>query len=864
LRKFFLILLTGIFLAGCGSSLKNSWKNFTAYYNTFYNARESFKSGLKKVEDQLVGIDPSEPVRIHPPPNKAGYDDFQNAIDKGARVLRKFPESKWVDDAILLIGKSNYYRQEFYSALQKFEELMNAGSSPKMISLSIIWKSRTQLDLKQYTAGISYAESELEQYPAKWPRKYRGEIQALAGQHHAMLDNWGEAVDYLFDATANIEEKSLLSRTYFLLGQVLERQGRYGEAFNAFREVENKFPDFEYLYWSQFKQADIARKANRFDLALDIFQTLRNDDKNLDRRGELLFEIARTHEMMGDHKQAEKMFKTLLYGTESQQPRALKADIYFRLGKIYSGQYNKYQVAAAYFDSSSAIKSSSISANDLENPNELADTYGEYTALRKSINRADSLLKLGSLSEQELDSALTAIRMQKQQELEEDKGEQSRIIANTEIAGEEGVGTPDIPTRFGYLNYQNAELVSQYKTQFRLQWGDRPLVDNWRRAEEIRGRERQVDFEGTENTESANDLERTELIVALNLEEIPRTAEQKNQLRAEKANAQYNLGNLLFLNLNRPDSARYYFHKVLKNDVARELHPPAMYSLFEIFSTDNNSDSLRYWGNMIREKYPETRYARRVEMRLNNTSEAAFEKDTTKKLLDQYYRHLEDTTTRKPLKLRKLALKNRSSDMAPHIFYQSIEAYIEQAKNSSSFVDSTFKYSLSDDASDTSRSDSVISSTALEHQLQFSGAAWDSVRFAIQQFDTTFPNATQQKRVAKLRKLLEEQQLKSEENKTCKDLRISLSVDPSMESFLSHVAYPRKLQNMSLSGNVTYSFVVTKEGKVVSYELISQNTSLGIEEAFEEAFEEHLQFAPLNAENIPEEVTCQVSFPIRR
>jgi hypothetical protein len=57
---------------------------------------------------------------------------------------------------------------------------------------------------------------------------------------------------------------------------------------------------------------------------------------------------------------------------------------------------------------------------------------------------------------------------------------------------------------------------------------------------------------------------------------------------------------------------------------------------------------------------------------------------------------------------------------------------------------------------------------------------------------------------------------------------------------------------------------VTKKGKVVSYELISQNTSLGIEEAFEEAFEEHLQFAPLKAENIPEEVTCQVAFPIRR
>jgi len=864
LRKFLLILLTGIFLVGCGSSLKSSWNNFTAYYNTFYNARESFKSGLKKIKNQPVTIDPSSPVRIHAAPNKAGYNDFQNAIDKGAQVLRKFPESKWVDDAILLIGKSNYYRQEFYPALQKFEELINAGSSPEMISRAIIWKSRTQLDLKQYTAGASFVESELEQYPAKWPRKYRGAIQALAGQHHVMLENFEEAVGYLFDATANIQEKPLLGRTYFLLGQVLELQERYGEAFNAFREVENNFQDFEYLYWTQFKQADIARKAKRFDLALDIFQTLRNDDKNLDRRGRLLFEIARTYNMMGEAGQAEKMFKNLLYGTESQQPRALKADIYFQLGKIYSDQYDQYQVAAAYFDSSSTINNSSPSGSDSVSPAELADTYGEYTELQNLITRADSLLRLGFLSEQELDSALTAIRVQKQRELEEDEGEESTVITNTEVTGEENAGTSEIPTRYGYLNYKNAQLVSQYKTQFRLRWGDRPLVDNWRRAEAIRGAERQEDFEVTDNSQAANSLENTESVVELNLEEIPRTTEQKNKLRTEKANAQYELGNLLFLKLNMPDSARHYFHRVLKNDIAQKLHPPAMYSLFEIFSTKDNTDSLQYWGKTIQEKYSDTRYARRAKIRMGDVSEDAFEQDTTTKLLDQYYRHLEDTTSHKPLRLRKLALNNRSSDLAPYIFYQSIEAYIERAKNDTAFVDSSQNRSLMDSLSHKSGIDSVKTSAILERQLEFSGASWDSVRFAIQQFDTTFPNAQQQQRVDKLKKLLEEQKMESQESSTCKRLGISLSVDPSMKSFLSQVSYPKKLEGTSLSGKVIYSFAVTKEGEVKSYELISEKTSLGIEEAFEEAFDEHLQFAPLEVEQAPDEITCRVSFPIQR
>jgi len=85
-----------------------------------------------------------------------------------------------------------------------------------------------------------------------------------------------------------------------------------------------------------------------------------------------------------------------------------------------------------------------------------------------------------------------------------------------------------------------------------------------------------------------------------------------------------------------------------------------------------------------------------------------------------------------------------------------------------------------------------------------------------------------------------------------------------MKSFLSQVIYPEKLAGRSLSGKLVYSFVVTKEGEVKSYKLISQNTALGLEEAFEKAFDEHLQFAPLETDQTTDEITCRVSFPIKR
>ncbi|MEL7834008.1 tetratricopeptide repeat protein [Fodinibius sp. Rm-B-1B1-1] len=858
MRKLFLILFASVFLAGCGSSLKNSWNNFTTYYNTFYNAKEYYRSGLKKVKEQPVNIDPEHPVRIHPSPNQAGYNDFQDAIDKGARVLRKFPESKWVDDAILLIGKSYYYRQEFYPALQKFEELRNAATSPKVLSQAIIWKGRTQLDLKQYTAGISYLESELEETPSDWPQAFLGEIQTVAAQHHAYAQNWEEATNLLYNATSVISDKPLLGRTYFLLGQVLERQERYGEAYSAFLEVENNFPNFEYLYWAQFKKADIARKAERYEVAENIYQAMLRDDKNQARRGRILFEIARIYEMTNRLNKAELQLKDLLHGSERiQQDRELTADIYFRLGKIYGNHYDNYELAAAYFDSSSSLKTTV--QEEGENAEELADVYGDYTRLQTSINRADSLLKLGTMSKQQLDSALVKIRVQKQQQLEDEDEEGDTAIRNQQT--DDIISAVDPSSEYGYLNFKDAELVAQAKAQFRARWGDRPLVDNWRRVQAIRVADR-VGGQGAANSNESNSEDQTpEASVSMNLEDIPKTEQERELLLLQKVEAQYRLGNLLFLNLNMADSARYYFHKVIHNEVAEPLHPQAMYSLFEIFSSENNPDSVAYWGDRIVDEYPQSRYARRVQNRSRGDMGQEIEQDSNVQLLEQYHQYVADSTSKKPAKLKRLALQHKSTELAPHIFYSAIEAYIEEAKKQSSRSESV--QPIMDISADSlAKSDSLLARNSVRDQYAFTGAAWDSVRQAIAQFDTVFPNAKQQQRVAKLKEMLEREETHNETKKRCEDLGISLQVVPSMEAFLSTVTYPEEVRDMSISGEVRYNFTVTKEGKIVSYKLVSQNTSLGIEEAFKNAFDEHLQFAPLEVPG-NSEIACEVAFPIR-
>lgn len=856
MRNLLIILLGAFVLAGCGQTLKNSWGNFKAYYNTYYNAKEGFNAGLNKVQEQPFTIDPSEPVRIHHAPVQAGGSDFQEAIEKGAKVLRNHSDTKWVDDAILLIGKSYYYRLEFHSALQKFEELRDATSSPEMKQLSIIWKGRALLDLNLHAEGISFLESELQEYPEEWSAESKAEIQALAAEHHVMLENWEEAANFLTEALNNIEDE-LLGRTYFLQGQVFERLQQYGDSYFAFSQVPNSFPGFEYNYWARFKQADIARKQESYDLALSIYEELMLDDKNVDRISQLQFEIAHTLEMKGEIAEAEKRYKDLLYDRKGQNNRNLRADIYYRLGQIYSEEYDQVAVAAAYFDSSSTSSQSLTRVEASRDPGEMADTFGEYERLQNTIARSDSLLQLGSLSKTELDSALEEIRAEKRKELIDQQQSESasrQVLANRNVSDFEDQNSTS-SSQYGFLNHQSNDRINQSKAEFRAIWGNRPLVDNWRSVRRVRANT-SSDQSVTTSQETPEPDEELQSL-GINLEDIPRTPAAREKLKDEKLNAQYRLGNLLFLNLESPDEARKYFHKVINSQAAGDLRPRAMYSLYELFNSDDfaNQDSARYWKNKILEEYPGSQYASNIS---DDKRSASSESDSSQKLARQL-QQIESSGEKKPHKLRKLALENRDSQLAPYIHYQAIQHYIEQAKDFDEVADSLEPSIYAFKADTASQSVS---------QYSFRGTYWDSVRTVIQEFDTTFTNASadQRQRVAALRKALQQREESAQQIPSCEDLNTSLSIEPSMEEFLSGVTYPEKVKDMSISGQVIYSFVVTPAGEIESYELVSQPTSLGIESSFERAFEQSLNFEPLELEldDSPSAIECEVSFPIKQ
>lgn len=793
-----------------------TYNNFSAYYNTYYNAKQSFKKGLEKVERHAIVINPDRVISLYPKFPVDGESNFEQAIENAAQVIRRFPNSKWLDDALLLIGKSHYYLHDYYNALQKFETIIELKRQGGLNRQAVIWKSKTLYELGFHEEGIQFLKGQLALHGAGWNPRQAAQIKTSLASHLSAMKNYSAAIKALQPAISFIDENQLKARAYFLLGQLFMRQARFNKAYQAFSFVENYLPEPELAFYAKIKAAQAAVKSRRFALANSIYAKMLSDDKFYKRRFHVLYYLGHTAEQSGNYSRAISIYKQILKSTARQTLDGLPATIYFRLSQIYSRQFNNFQRAAAYLDSSKAGKNQTEEDATIK-------AYGDYVTLKSQINRIDSLLWLANLPPDVLDSVLSKIK--KGREASRPLISEGNIVRNQFIDKPASVPTTGASS-FWFLNYKNPGLVEQGMQSFKEVWGNRALADNWRRIESSPGSGNTTAINQPAIGAKSNNTMRLEETANL-MAEIPITSNQKAQKREQKTELQYRLANLFFLTMNKPDSAVVYYKNVIDDGSRPELIAKALYSLYKLYSLSGNIERAQFYKTQILQKYNQTIYADRLI--------EGVKADSTEQLRYSFQSIANDTLNpnAKAQMLEKLALNHVDSPLAPRIYVRSIKEHIKAAKAADDSAGSLSMYS---------------------------GDRWDKIRAMIDGFGELFPAAGANNQLSAWENWLSKKQSVA----TCSELSLKPKVKGGMTAFIKKVVLPPKAKAMNLSGSLTYQIVISEIGEVKSFRLISPPTGLGIEEAYNNAIAAFLYFEPVMYKNNPVEITCAVVFPIKK
>lgn len=821
-----------LILSGCSAALSDRWVDFNAYFNTYYNAKESYKRGITLMENQTVTFNTARPIRIHLTPVRAGQADFEKTIEKGANVLREHGDSKWADDALELIGKAYFHLGQYFSAEQKFNEVLMASPSDEVRQRAVLWKGRVYLETNRAKDGVDDLNARLISEEFTWDAQVRGEMHLVLAQLHVELKEFDQAERHLRLGIPAVKDRNLTARARFLHGQVLNRLGRPEDAFDAFSAVDRSYRHYQLIYHAEVEKGRILRQLGRYDAAIRHFMAMARDDKHFDEVGDLNYEIARTLHDRGRYADADAGYRDVLYESLKPPTRLTVAMTHYGLAELNRFAFGNYALAAAHYDSSArAVTDANLLPVDFD-ALPLAKAFGDHTRLSRESFRLDSLLRIGLMPRAQRDSLIVSLRETRYAAYEARQRELLRQGTTLVTTRPGGSNDPNATQgNSGFLNHRNPALVIQGSESFAAVWQKRPLVDNWRRMEVARNaRVETRDEAGAARQGTTVVRTRTDLDGLLNIQltELPLTAEKQAETRSKIASLEYEIGNVFYLTLNMPDSAVAHYSTVVNRFPDSDVAPQAMYSIADVALSAGDTTRALSYAERLRDRFSGSVYETRLSSRVGWMSTMGEAGGVASDSLGAAFSTLIAdvaglSAVRRAEALRGFATRNRDFRRSGDVLYASAMAYAE-------------------------------------------GGVLDSTRSVLNEFLAVYP---QHPNVAKARILTTDLAPKTDEPQDmklveCKTLDQPLTVRGGMDAFVASSGLKTLMERVGVvEADFEFEVILSEEGAILSLDPITEDDEFGFLLLLKDRMKSGLSYFPPVSGGEPVRTRCDIVISVR-
>ena len=315
-----------------------------AYYNTFYLAKKNFD----KAEDNR------KKGQSIPQMQATLYTD---AIKRASKILEIYPKSKWVDDALLLIGKSYYHQAEFTKSERKFRELIANFPKSDLVFEAYLFLGLCQVRLNNRLEAQEAFDLIMNSPKAKNLRPEA--ILALAGMALDEKDYSG-ALSFYQQFLSAYKKDTKAGECQFKIGEVYEIQKNYGEALQAYSQVKNYTSEGDLIYLASFKAGEISYSLKNYSQGLEVFAFLLKEKRYFDRQAQIKLKLAEGYNLSGQEEKAIQAYQEI---NTSYPKSEASAQSFYQLGLIYQNQKEDLKSAKEFYAKAKEEKPGSEFAN---------------------------------------------------------------------------------------------------------------------------------------------------------------------------------------------------------------------------------------------------------------------------------------------------------------------------------------------------------------------------------------------------------------------------------------------------------------------------------------------------------------------
>jgi TolA-binding protein len=206
-----------------------------AYFNTFYNAKAEFN----RAEDARLAAQNAD----------AGY---QKCIEKCQLLLRYYSKSKYVDDALFLMGMSRFHRAEYVQARASFEDLIDRFPDSEYVERARYFTGYAAVRQGDQAAAAQAFEKLAQDFPDS-----KLNVEAVFRLAEAQLDarDYDRARAELRAFMAAHPKSDLTADAQLRLAHTYQDEKRYNEAREEYQRLLEQDVSDEVRYDAQLNSA---------------------------------------------------------------------------------------------------------------------------------------------------------------------------------------------------------------------------------------------------------------------------------------------------------------------------------------------------------------------------------------------------------------------------------------------------------------------------------------------------------------------------------------------------------------------------------------------------------------------------------
>ena len=588
----------------------NRIENFTAYFNTYFKAQQDYDEAFDEFRLSFIAIfnRSIDSLLVNPPASQNVKDKLNKSIERSSKIIQFHKNSKYIDDAVLLIGKSYYFLSDYINAERKFNEFLSKFSSSELTDEAILYLARSKNKLNK--------ENEAENiYLSLLKNETEGEIKSLAARDYGVLEYkkgrpeeaakyFRKAIEYTNDNVRKAESQFILAKLVSLFKPEL--------AANEYKIVLDYTSDFDLSFYGRLNYAKGLTYNKKFSLADEELTSLRK--KYRDEIGYAqLVDLELANNLYAQNKLKEAMDK--YYEVIVKYPNSVaSADAYFFIGRHEEEIENDYLNALVNYKKSVQENASS----------------DYYILVSEKVSDLDRYFTLQSevTDSQPIDIPQENFEVEKYRAFyNEEKGieqfnETNKGGNNNEgnnKSGDEndgdqrgdGKGGPG-----GFNNYYFENLSDSTEDPIKEGKWDKEQSDDQKNSGSDNSPNKNENNENNFNpgnqdktekndTESKND---TSVVNTDSLKQVQEEIDLKTKIEKE-FNGYYELAELFTYKLDRSDSAEFYLKLILQKFKEPDQQSKVLYTLGNFYkSTGKDVKAQETFSKLIGD-YSNTIYA---------------------------------------------------------------------------------------------------------------------------------------------------------------------------------------------------------------------------------------------------------------